>query len=195
MRKYNPHILTKYVPPGVDYVVMIPPETLSRARAALPAMLDRKLASNDADILLPTDLRGLSGSESSKNLRHEAWTEDESLLGFLPKPKRRSMRQLLGGRDPEPAESPDGALAEEFAPRRAERETVMYRVGSGDSLIAIAKQFAVDVEDLARDNGIEPDAMLREGALLKILVKPEVLDGWKKGRQARSSSRSAKKRG
>lgn len=196
LQKHNPHISTKYVPPGLDYVVMIPPETLSRARAALPAMLDRKLASNDADVLLPADLRGLSGGESSKHLRHEMWSGDENLLGLLPKPKRRSMRNLVGSApSPEPAESADDAVAAEFAPRRADRETVMYRVGSGDSLLAIAKQFAVDVEDLARDNGIEPDGMLREGALLKILVKPEVLEGWKKGKQAKTTRRASRKRG
>jgi membrane-bound lytic murein transglycosylase D len=160
-------------------------------------MLDRKLASNDADVLLPGDLRGLSGGESSKNLRHDMWTDDENLLGFLPKPKRKSLRSAANEPSaPEPSESADDAIAAEFAPRRSDRETVMYRVGSGDSLIGIAKQFAVDVEDLARDNSIEPDGMLREGALLKILVKPEVLEGWKKGKQAKASkTRTGRKRG
>ena len=32
------------------------------------------------------------------------------------------------------------------------------------------------LEDLARDNGLEVDAKLREGALLKLMVKREVLD-------------------
>jgi membrane-bound lytic murein transglycosylase D len=55
----------------------------------------------------------------------------------------------------------------------------MYRVGPGDTLIGLAKQFAVDIDDLARDNAMDPEDKLREGALMKILVKRNVLDRWK----------------
>jgi len=68
-------------------------------------------------------------------------------------------------------------LAAEFGPRRSDREVVMYRVGSGDTLIGIAREFAIDIEDLARDNGLDNDARLREGALLRLSVKRGVLDG------------------
>jgi membrane-bound lytic murein transglycosylase D len=78
-----------------------------------------------------------------------------------------------------------GAVAEEFAPRRSDRETLMYRVSSGDTLIGIAKQFVVDVDDLARDNGLDSEDKLREGALLRLMVKRKVLDRWKKKTDAR----------
>lgn len=185
LRQFNPHLNGKYVPPGPEYIVMIPPEQLSRARAALPAMLDRKPISNDADVLLPEDLFGLGSSDSSDKHRKNTWTEDENLLSYLPKPKRRRMRDLLQGRTGPKPKATDfepslGAVAEEFAPRRSGRETIMYRVGSGDTLIGVARQFAIDPEDLARDNDLEPESKLKEGALLKLLVKPQVLSRWKR---------------
>jgi membrane-bound lytic murein transglycosylase D len=69
-------------------------------------------------------------------------------------------------------------MAQEFGPERKGREVVMYRVGARDTLGKVAKQFAVDVEDLARDNGLEPDAKLREGALLKLMVDRKKLERW-----------------
>lgn len=190
-RSLNPHLRTNFVPPGGDYVVYVPPTALSRARAALPVMMDRGLASNDAEILAPDDLFGLSANDRAAT--YHSWNEDENLLSLLPKPKRRSMRSVLG-REPEPAPAEDqlGAVAEEFAPRRAGRETVMYRVGAGDTLIGIAKQFAVDIDDLAQDNDLDPEDKLREGALLKLLVKQDVLRRWKK--KADESSQPTKKR-
>ena len=180
IRKLNPHLRTKFLPPGADYVVYVPPTSLSRARAALPAMMDNRQAWNDTNVLLPNDLAGLSGPKS-KNLRHNTWTEDENLLRFLPKPKRRSLRKVASGKPLAQKRDDDlGAVAEEFAPRRGDRETVMYRVGPGDTLIGVAKQFAIDIDDLARDNSLDPDDMLREGAILKLLVKRNVLDRWKK---------------
>ncbi|MEM1031870.1 MAG: transglycosylase SLT domain-containing protein [Myxococcota bacterium] len=204
LRSFNPHLNGKYVPPGPEYLVMIPPEQLSRARAALPAMLDRRLASSDADVLLPDDLVGLGGGAKGRDARRRknAWTEDENLLRYLPKPKRRRMRDLLEGRDassppsassrpPAAYESSMGAVAEEFAPRRSGRETVMYRVGKGDTLLGVARQFAVDPEDLARDNDLEPEAKLREGQMLKLLVKPQVLARWKRARRDDRAGRRA----
>ena len=68
---------------------------------------------------------------------------------------------------------PDDELARE-------REVVMYRVGPGDTLIGVARQFAIDIDDLATDNGLDSQDKLREGALLKLMVKSEVLSRWKK---------------
>ena len=56
----------------------------------------------------------------------------------------------------------------------------MYRVGPGDTLIGVARQFAIDIDDLATDNGLDSQDKLREGALLKLMVKSEVLSRWKK---------------
>ena len=179
LRRYNPHLLTSNVPPGYDdFVVMIPSDTLSRARAALPAMVDRRVALNDGEVLDPMGVIGrLKGNDSS---RYQRWNEGENLLRLLPKPGRRSLRSMLHRRPKSPGKD-DGvaALAEEFGPRRNGRETVMYRVGAGDSLIKIARQFAVDVDDIARDNGLDVEDTLRQGALLRLLVKPNVLERWK----------------
>ena len=59
--------------------------------------------------------------EDAKVSRHQSWNEDENLLSLLPKPKRRSMRSVLQGRE-DPPEEPMGAVAEEFAPKRSDRE-------------------------------------------------------------------------
>jgi membrane-bound lytic murein transglycosylase D len=176
LRNLNPHLLKPYVPPTGDYTVFIPPDTLSRAHAALPAMLDRKVTVTDRDILLPDDLDGMAASKGSR-LRDNDWTEDENLLRFLPRPKRRSMRSVLTGRE---QDDPVADLAEEFVTRRSGRETVMYRVGSGDTLIGVARQFAIDVDDLASENGLDVDEKLQEGSLLKLSVKPVMLKRWKR---------------
>jgi membrane-bound lytic murein transglycosylase D len=195
LKKINPHLLTKYVPPGGDYVVLLPPASLSRARASLPSMLDGKLVMNDSTILAPEDLFGLSEVEG-KQARHDVWDEDENLLRLLPKPKRGSMRSanrdrsVAASHEPELQAAAERTMADEFAPKRGDRETVMYRVGSGDTMIGLAKQFAVDIDDLARDNGLDPEDRLREGALMKILVKRRVLDDWK--RNARSFDKSVR---
>jgi membrane-bound lytic murein transglycosylase D len=189
LRTFNPHLTRDYVPPSGDHIVYIPAGTLSRARAALPAMLqdDRHVVS-DVDVLAPDDLVGLS-----KN-RERQWSKDENLLRLLPKPQRRSMRSMLRDKR-SAADDPIAGMAEEFAPKRADRETVMYRVGTGDTLIGIAKQFAIDVDDLARDNNLEADERLREGALLKLSVKRRVLDKWKRsvGRERGVEASAAKR--
>lgn len=188
IRTLNPQLRVDFVPPSGDHVIYLPAESLSRARAALPAMLsDDRRASSDADVLAPEDLVGLSGG---KKRRHDDWSEDENLLGMLPKPKRRTLREMRG-RDAD--DDPVAALAEEFEPKRADRETVMYRVGAGDTLIGIARQFAVDIDDLARENGLDSDDTLREGALLRLSVKRKVLERWKKG--AADEKRSIGRRG
>ena len=69
-------------------------------------------------------------------------------------------------------------MAQEFGPERKGREMVMYRVGVGDTLGKVAKQFSVDVEDLARDNGLDADSKLREGSLLKLLVDRSKVEHW-----------------
>jgi membrane-bound lytic murein transglycosylase D len=173
-RNYNPQLLAKHLPPGREQTVYVPPDSLSRARAALPAMMRDSERMTDADVLAPDDLVGLSGGGKSKD-KFDTWNEKENLLSLLPKPKRRSLRSVLDGNRPRAEPALDG-VAEEFAPRRADRETVMYRVGPGDSMIGIAKQFAIDVDDLARDNGLDAEDTLREGALLRLQVKRGLLE-------------------
>ncbi|MCC6527717.1 MAG: transglycosylase SLT domain-containing protein [Polyangiaceae bacterium] len=175
LRKLNPHLLGSVVPPGEgSYQIFLPNDSLPRVQAALPAMLTDKHAYRDAAALDPVDVLDAAS-------RRRAWDEDESLLAQLPKPKRRSLRAVLQDRDdPLGAESLGGQeaeerLADELDPVRRGRETVMYRVGPGDTLIGVAKQFAVDPDDVARDNGLAPGAELKEGALVKVSVKKEVL--------------------
>lgn len=197
LRKLNPDILGDRVPPGRgDFLVMIPPDTLSRAQAALPALLETEpLATSDASVLDPVDLLG--GRDFIAPRREQA-----SLLELLPKParkrradvdfglgrgdatddgpragakKRRSMRDPVAALDG--GEGLGGGDAKR-APRQrggSEREVLLYRVGPGDTLIGVARQFAIDIEDVARDNGLEPDDKLRVGALLKLNVRPDVV--------------------
>ncbi|MBM4373995.1 MAG: transglycosylase SLT domain-containing protein [Deltaproteobacteria bacterium] len=189
MRNFNPHLLGKFVPPGREQTLYIPADTLSRARAALPAMLDEGERITDADVLAPGDLVGLGGGDKGRD-KFDTWNDEENRLSLLPKPKRRSLRSVLRGQVDE-APRADVALdgvADEFRPRRTDRETVMYRVGAGESLIAIAKQFAIDLDDLARDNGIDAEDTLREGTLLRLQVKRSILE--RKQRAAASQAAS-----
>ena len=179
-RKINPHLLAAHIPPGEGvYPVLLPADAMPRARAALPAMLEDKYAYRDTAALEPIGALDFASTKT--------WDEDESRLEFLPKPKRRSLRSVLGNKAGDPARDGDGdrdadRMLDELDPQRRGRETLLYRVGPGDSLIAVARQFAVDVDVLARDNGLDASDMLKEGALLRVSVKPEVLARWKKHR-------------
>jgi len=195
LRKYNPHLLTATVPTNRrELTLFIPADSLSRARAALPVMLDRRITLSDADILDPLDLLDRQGQKARKR-RYHAWNEDENLLYALPKPKRRSLRRLLSNRQTtdDVAEEMPG-VADEFT-QRTDRETVMYRVGPGDTLIGVARQFAIDIDDLARDNKLDSDAKLQEGSLLRLSVKRDVLQRWKSrgAKDAKGEDRSRPK--
>ncbi|WP_231511719.1 transglycosylase SLT domain-containing protein [Chondromyces apiculatus] len=171
LRTLNPDLLQDRVPPGRgDYLVMVPAESLARAQASLPALLDTEPVANDVSVLNPVDLLG--GREFLQRPK-----EDESLLSLLPKPKRRSLRDPLDvlGQDT----GDRGEDDQELVPRRNarnQRPLVMYKVGAGDTLIGVARQFAVDVEDLARENGMEPDSRLREGALLRLRARQDLIE-------------------
>lgn len=188
LRKYNPHLLTRHVPPRGDTAVLLPADTLSRARAALPSMIDQRLPT-DAEVLDPIDWLG--SRDARRANRYEQWSEDENLLVLLPKPRRRSARSVLRSRRPivSPSDEALEPLAQEFGPRRSDRETVMYRVGPGDTLVGVARQFVVDIEDLASDNDLDVDDELKEGALLKLMVKREVLERWTKRRSGPGKSK------
>ncbi|MFO0757165.1 MAG: transglycosylase SLT domain-containing protein [Byssovorax sp.] len=188
VRALNPDILGDRVPPGRgDYLVMVPADTLSHARAALPSLLENEpLVTDDASVLDPVDLLGGRELTKLKNRR-----DDDSLLSLLPHPKRRgSMREpgaltdaveeLTGAAD---EASDDASDRDDDAPRRparrgrTSRETLMYRVAPGDTLIGIARQFAVDVDDVSRQNKLDDGDPLKVGALLRLRVKRDLVDG------------------
>ncbi|MEO7332209.1 MAG: transglycosylase SLT domain-containing protein [Minicystis sp.] len=189
LRTLNPDFLGERVPPGRgDYLVMVPADTLSRARAALPSMLENEpLVADDASVLDPVDLLGGRDFSKLKSRR-----DDESLLSLLPHPKRRgtmrepgalndAVEELTGAADDAADDSAEGR--DDDPPRRrshharSSRETLMYRVSPGDTLIGIARQFAMDVDDVSRQNKLDDGDALRVGALLRLRVKRDLVDG------------------
>jgi membrane-bound lytic murein transglycosylase D len=186
VRTLNPDVLGERVPPGRgDYLLMVPADTISRARAALPSMLENEpLVGDDASVLDGVDL--LQGRELT---RRHAKSEDDNLLSLLPHPKRRgSLRSPLDDDDgggAEPGDEPAAPLVDNDAdgphrflghrPRRR-RDTVMYRVGPGDTIVGVAHQFGLEADDLAHQNRLEGDDKLKVGALLKLKVRRELLD-------------------
>lgn len=180
LRTLNPDFLEDRVPPGRgDAMVMIPALSMARAQAALPALLQTEPLETDAAVLDPVNL--LSGREPS--LGASKADGSGSLLSMLPSyKKRRALRDPVDelearfDRENDDRDGDDDVSAP-ARPRRAKnsRETVMYRVGAGDTLIGIARQFAADVEDVARDNELLPDAKVRAGSLLKLKVRRDVL--------------------
>lgn len=184
VRRLNPDLLGDKVPPGRgDFLVMVPADTLARAQVTLPALLETQPIMDDASVLNPVDLLGGSDYE-----RRRLQREDRSLLSLLPHPKKKKKRRAM--RDPVAGlplgdDADDAPAVKESRPKvsavrrkaRPKRETLIYRVGPGDTLIGVSRQFAVDVEDVARDNGLEPDALLRVGALLKLRVRRDIVDG------------------
>lgn len=191
IRTLNPDILGERVPPGRgDYLVMIPADTMSRARAALPSMLENEpLAIDDAQVLDPVSLLG-----GRAFVKPRGRGEDQSLLSLLPRYKRRGTLREPGedlgssDEDREPAlgrivdrdrdreEDGDDSPRRSMSHVRKGRETVMYRISPGDTLVGIARQFALDVDDVSHPNRIEEGNALRVGGLLKLKVRRDLLD-------------------
>jgi membrane-bound lytic murein transglycosylase D len=59
---------------------------------------------------------------------------------------------------------------------RKRRELLVYRVVPGDTITAVAKQFGIDAEDVARANKLDVNDKLKVGALLKLKVRRDVVD-------------------
>jgi len=171
IRKLNPDVLGDKVPPGKgDLLLMLPSDKLARARAALPALFQRQ-GYDHPDVLDPIDLLG----GPDPHMQRDVADADASLLSLLPRYKKKRRGRSM--RDP----LPDGdSLAIADQPRRAGRETLMYRVGSGDTLIGVARTFGLDVEDVAQQNGLSAKSKLREGALLKLKVRPDIVNQTRK---------------
>jgi membrane-bound lytic murein transglycosylase D len=178
IRSLNPDLLGDKMPPGHgDFLVNIPPESLSRAHAMLPVLLQTEpIAVDDAAVLDPVDLVG--GREARFN---SSSREGGSLLSLLPSyKKRRALRdpvEDLVATDDDGRDDDDVFEVPEQRRRvkRSGRKTLLYKVGPGDTLMGVARQFAMDVDDVAKDNHIDEDAKLRTGAILKLRVKPSVL--------------------
>lgn len=178
IRSLNPDLLGDKMPPGHgDFLVNIPPESLSRAHAMMPVLLQTEpIAVNDASVLDPVDLVG--GREARLNSSSH---EGGSLLSMLPSyKKRRALRdpvEDLIAPDDDNRDDDDVFDVPEQRRRvkRSARKTLLYKVGPGDTLMGVARQFAMDVDDVAKDNHIDEDAKLRTGAILKLRVKPSVL--------------------
>jgi membrane-bound lytic murein transglycosylase D len=169
IRNLNPDILGEKLPPGRgDFLVQIPSDSLSRARVTMPSLLDNEPVETDANVLDPVDLLG------GRDFKPRGGDEDGSLLSLLPHPKhRRSMRDEI-----EALNDGDSDRDDDMPVRHGHkgREVVMYRVGPGETLTGIAKQFAIDADDVARDNKMDSGDPLRTGQLLKLRVRKDALD-------------------
>jgi membrane-bound lytic murein transglycosylase D len=183
LRTLNPDLLGERVPPGRgDYIVMVPADTVSRARAALPSMLENEpVVVDDAQALEPVDL--LQGREL---LRRRAHRDDDSLLSLLPHPRRHSLRSPFD-QDEETAREDDDhdrptidhdADGPRLLARRTRRrkETVMYRVAPGDTIPGVAKQFGMEADEVSRQTKLEEGDKLKVGSLLKLRVRHDLLD-------------------
>jgi membrane-bound lytic murein transglycosylase D len=185
VRTLNPDILGERVPPGRgDFIILVPADTIARARAALPTLLATEpLAADDVSVLDPVD--ALQGREL---VRRRVRSDDDSLLSLLPHPRHGSFRRPLDDeRDeaaPVAADDRDAPAIDNDAdgPRllrhhgRHRRETLMYRVVPGDTVVAVARQFGIDVEDVARQNHLREGDKLKAGALLKLKVRKDLID-------------------
>ncbi|MDI3287576.1 LysM peptidoglycan-binding domain-containing protein [Polyangium sp. 15x6] len=56
------------------------------------------------------------------------------------------------------------------------REEVLYRVRAGDTLLGVAREFALDVEQVAEENRLHIHDELLPGTLLRLRVLPDVIE-------------------
>lgn len=171
IRKLNPDVLGKELPPGKgDLIVHIPSDSVERAVALLPTMVDaNRSRSEEVDVLDPMDLM------SPEGYRPATSSEDQSLLSYLPKPKkkRRSLRDPL---EESIEDRLDEVAALDEPEEKKDKGTVLYRAGGGETIQEIAKQFEARAEDVAKDNGLKSGEKIPEGTLLKLRVKRSVLE-------------------
>ncbi len=52
----------------------------------------------------------------------------------------------------------------------------MYRVGPGDTIVGVAKQFGIDAEDVAHANKLDDGDLLKVGSLIKLKVRHDLVD-------------------
>jgi membrane-bound lytic murein transglycosylase D len=182
IRKFNPDILGKELPPGKgDYLVNVPADSIQRAIAMLPTMLDlSRSQSDEVDVLDPVDLMSPDGYRPPA-------VEDESLLSYLPKPKkkRKSMRSPMEEGVEERLEDLADATHDEEEPKK-KKDTIVYRAGGGETIAEIARQFDVDPRDVARENGMKVEDKVEKGALIRLRVPKGAVDS-----DARSRTGSA----
>jgi len=184
VRSLNPDILGERVPPGHgDYILYVPADTVSRARAALPAMLENEpLVGDDASILDGVDL--LKARELT---RRRARSDDDSLLSLLPHPRRHSFRVPVDddgavARDDDDPAAPivdnDADGPHRFVGHRSHhrRQTVVYRVGPGDTIAGVAQQFGIQADEVAQQNKLDDGDKLKVGRLLKLKVRAGAID-------------------
>ena len=169
VRALNPDMLDARVPPGrSDYMLLVPSDALARAQAALPSMVDAaKSTIDDVDALDPMNLM------SSRRPRTRG--EDGSLLSLLPHPKHRHALRDADLDEDTDADEDDLRFDGRHA-RRKGRETVLYKASEGDTVVSVARQFAVDAEDVARENHVAFDAKLKPGAMLKLKMRKDHVD-------------------
>lgn len=201
VKQLNPDLLGDRLPPGRgDFLVNVPAESLSRAHTMLPVLLQTEpIVAEDASVLDPVDLIG--GRDFVR--RRAATRDNDSLLSLLPSyKKRRALRDPVEELAAQAGVSPDDDEGDEepFRPskKRAGRKTLLYKVGPGDTLIGIARQFAMDVEDVARENRLGEEDKLRAGSILRLRVKPGVLGaldlGAAEGGEAGAKAEEAQRR-
>ncbi len=192
VRSMNADVLGDRVPRGHgDYLLVIPAESLARAQAMLPSLVEGGMGDDD-DVLSAVDPTDLLGGRAFSPRR--ATSTEDSLLAMLPKPKRQrtTLRDVLGD---DADDSSDGAASRGRSAKKG-RETLYYRVGPGDTMLGVARQFAVDVDDIASDNGLAVGDDLRAGALLRLsvssrAVKPAERDERSKDKGAEPKGESA----
>jgi membrane-bound lytic murein transglycosylase D len=197
IRKLNPDVLGKELPPGRgDFLVQIPTESVSRAVASMPALIALDKGRADDDFVDPMDLMSPDGFRPRK----VDVADDDSLLALLPKPKKKKRRSLRGSLLDDDAYSDrldEIAVldAERDGRSRKGRETVVYKVNAGDTLVEVARQFAADVDDVARANGLRAGDKIKEGTLLKLQVKKELLDEGLRGDRNNTAEETPRKSG
>ncbi len=105
IRTLNPDILGERVPPGRgDYIVMVPADTVSRARAALPAMLENEpLVGDDASVLDGID--ALQGARAGPPAGARATTRASSRSSRTPSATAASATRWTRRRGPRPTEA------------------------------------------------------------------------------------------
>jgi membrane-bound lytic murein transglycosylase D len=175
LRALNPDFLTERVPAGRgDYLTLVPADTVARTRAALPALLENEpIVTSDAQALDSVD------QPTGRDLaRRKSKSDDQSLLSLLPPPHHRSLRDPISAFQDDDAIEVDEPL-EDVSRHHAKkkRQTVLYRVEAGDTMVSIARHFAMDVEDVARLNHLDVSDKPKVGGMLKLKVRPEMMEG------------------
>lgn len=158
MKFLNPALLYGVTPPGVNYGLRLPVESLESVQ---------KIVQDEAIFLLKYHRYKIKSGDNLSTLARHYGVSVKMITDANPKIKPNSLQigktiLIPAFKDVAPYAGKSKASGVKYSGS--------YTVKKGDNLWNISQRYGVQVEELAEENNIELNATLREGRVLKVPI-------------------------